>query len=155
MGTKKSPNDGFTIVELLIVIVVIGVLASVTVVAFNSMRSRGYDTQSALEFKAIQKALENFYTVNGRYPDPAEMNGTAGPTTLGLDLKTMSAYFNDGMGFGTCNSNTSGGRYCYVPGNSVGVQCSNGEMCVQYSMNYMTVYNPQLITLRNLQGRIV
>ncbi len=145
---------GFTIIELLIVIIVIGVLATVTLVTFNGLRARSYDTQSASEFNAIQKALENFYTINGRYPDPAQMNGTAGPTTLGLDLKTMSVYYNDGMGFATCNSNTSSGRYCYVPGNSVGIQCSNGEICQQYSMNYMTAHEPQLITLRNKQGRL-
>lgn len=147
-------SQAFTIVELLIVIVVIGILASVTVVAFGGMRARAIDTQSTSEFNSIQKALENFYSVNGRYPDPAEMNGTAGPITLGLDLKTMSSNLNNAQGFSTCNSNTANGRYCYVPGNSVGWQCSTGEICLMYSMTYMTASDTQMITLRNKQGRI-
>ena len=36
----KSPRSGFTIVELLIVIVVIAILAAITIVAFNGIQER-------------------------------------------------------------------------------------------------------------------
>lgn len=39
----KSKNAGFTIVELLIVIVVIGILAAITIVAFNGVQNRAKD----------------------------------------------------------------------------------------------------------------
>lgn len=40
----KSKNAGFTIVELLIVIVVIGILAAITIVSFNGVQNRAKDT---------------------------------------------------------------------------------------------------------------
>lgn len=48
---------GFTIVELLIVVVIIGILATVTVVAFNSVRLRAQATAIASDLKSIEKAL--------------------------------------------------------------------------------------------------
>lgn len=59
---------GFTIVELLIVVVVIAVLASITIVAFNGVQSRARDTARLQDMKVIIKALEAYKTVNGSYP---------------------------------------------------------------------------------------
>lgn len=145
---------GFTIVELLIVIVVIAILAGITVVAYNGIRARAIDSQSASEFNSIQKALENFYSINGRYPDNSEMNGANGPTTLGLDMNTMSSNINPAQGFSTCNSSSANGRYCYIPGVSSGGSCYAGDICVTYNINYMTINNPTQINLVNKQGKL-
>ena len=60
---------GFTIVELLIVIVVIAVLAAVTAVAYTNMQGRARDSQRLTDMKTIMKALEVYKTHNGSYPD--------------------------------------------------------------------------------------
>lgn len=59
---------GFTIVELLIVIVVIGILAAITVVAYNGVQGRARDTQRVQNMQSIVKALELYKTTNGIYP---------------------------------------------------------------------------------------
>lgn len=64
--TKKTA--GFTIVELLIVIVVIGILAAITIVAFNGVQARSRDTARITKVKDIAKALELYKVDNGRYP---------------------------------------------------------------------------------------
>ena len=51
---------GFTIVELLIVIVVIALLAAITVAVYNGARLRAQATEIATDLKAIEKAL-NLY----------------------------------------------------------------------------------------------
>lgn len=57
--------QGFTIVELLIVIVVIGILAAITIVAYNGVQSRARDTTRQQDLKAIAKLLSIYAVDNG------------------------------------------------------------------------------------------
>jgi general secretion pathway protein G len=64
----SKTKSGFTIVELLIVIVVIGILAAITIVAYNGVQTRARDNQRYSDVKTIVKALELYKVDNGRYP---------------------------------------------------------------------------------------
>ncbi|OYW85007.1 hypothetical protein B7Z17_03075 [Candidatus Saccharibacteria bacterium 32-49-10] len=64
----RTRSRGFTIVELLIVIVVIAILAAITIVAFNGVQQRARDSARATSLAAITKALELYYADNGQYP---------------------------------------------------------------------------------------
>lgn len=61
-------TSGFTIVELLIVIVVIAILAAVSIVAYTNIQQRARDTQRIQDVATIVKALELHYAVVGSYP---------------------------------------------------------------------------------------
>lgn len=65
---RKKQQSGFTIVELLIVIVVIGILAAITIVAYNGIQARAYKTNQIAAVKAYRTALELYYTQNQSYP---------------------------------------------------------------------------------------
>ncbi|MHB1008167.1 MAG: type II secretion system protein [Propionibacteriaceae bacterium] len=54
---QASNRRGFTIVELLIVVVVIAILAAITVVAFNGIQQRARDSVRADDLATIKKAL--------------------------------------------------------------------------------------------------
>ena len=73
--------NGFTIVELLIVIVVIAILAAISVVAYNGIQTRARDTARIQKIKDISKAIELYKVDNGYYPQIQDGNGSE--TTCG------------------------------------------------------------------------
>lgn len=68
---------GFTIVELLIVIVVIAILAAISIVAYNGIQERSTSTRRLSDMKTIEKALELYKIQKGEYPAP-QGNTTGG-----------------------------------------------------------------------------
>jgi type II secretion system protein G len=64
----KRKSSGFTIVELLIVIVIIGILAAITIATYSGIQSRARDTQRKSDIAQLTKAIESYYAVNGDYP---------------------------------------------------------------------------------------
>lgn len=70
---------GFTIVELLIVIVVIGILAAITIVAYSNVQSRARNTQILTAFDTFEKGLTLYKTNHGTYPS----SGSPGVYCLG------------------------------------------------------------------------
>lgn len=69
----KPKQTGFTIVELLIVIVVSSVLATITIVAFNGIQARTQETSVRHDMRNIAKQLEVYKVDEGRYPTSAKL----------------------------------------------------------------------------------
>ena len=66
---NKFAHGGFTIVELLIVIVVIGILAAITVVAYNGVQSKASSTKLDSSVKTYVTGIELYKAQNGTYPN--------------------------------------------------------------------------------------
>jgi len=69
---------GFTIVELLIVIVVIGILAALVLNTFATARERAEYAKMQDDFSVIKKAIEIYHVDNGTYPDSTLCANTPG-----------------------------------------------------------------------------
>lgn len=92
IATKKR-DGGFTIVELLIVVVVIGVLAAITIVAFNGVQARAQFTKLNSDLGVINKALSMYQAENGSYP----VTGTTGAPGWRYSCATGIANFITGI----------------------------------------------------------
>ena len=95
MTLKRKQNDtfnkesGFTIVELLIVIVIIGILAALVIVAYTGIQTRARDAKSQTDAQAILKKAEAYAAdSNGTYP-ANEAGFGAGVGALGSDLTAV------------------------------------------------------------------
>lgn len=69
---KYKQKHGFTIVELLIVIVVIGILATIGVVAYNGISARAKVAQKKSEVSQIQKQIEVGTVDNSEFTNTEE-----------------------------------------------------------------------------------
>ena len=72
-GGDNRRTVGFTIVELLIVIVVIGILAAITIVAFNGIQTRSKNTQTINAMASYVKLLNLYKADHGTYPQVTDV----------------------------------------------------------------------------------
>ena len=88
MTSLKKRSEGFTIVELLIVIIIIGILATLVVVQFTNQQKKARDTKRKTDIGAIQTHLEAYYAENGKYPTAT---GVTTANLKGLKSESLKA----------------------------------------------------------------
>lgn len=67
---RPGISTGFTIVELLIVVVIISIIASITIVAYNGAQTKAENTKTNQAVAQYAKALISYKTLNDTYPSP-------------------------------------------------------------------------------------
>jgi prepilin-type N-terminal cleavage/methylation domain-containing protein len=71
-SNSKNKHSGFTIIELLVVIVIIAILTTITVVAYNGIQNRSAAAKASTVASTYAKALEMYYIDNGHFPATGE-----------------------------------------------------------------------------------
>ena len=63
-----ASKKGFTIIELLVSIVVIGILASITIASYSDIQKSSRDSERGSDVIALKIAIEKYYAENSEYP---------------------------------------------------------------------------------------
>lgn len=83
-------KKGFTIVELLVVISIMGFVSTLAITSLNSARMRARDAKRSADIRQIEKAVQLYHDKYGTYPQPCQ------------GYNTWSGH---GANFGNCNTN--------------------------------------------------
>ena len=104
----KNKPSGFTIVELLVVIVVIGILAAITIVSYTGITAKANESSIKAELANASKKLSMYYAQYESYPTTPGLNLTTGCPTLPNDDTNYCIKFNSGttVAYKSDNSNS-------------------------------------------------
>ncbi len=87
--TSRRPRHAFTLVEMLTVIIIIGILASLMLVAFGAARRSARNTAVKMDITQIDMALENYRTTYGDYPPDFVGTAATYPDTVRLPARNV------------------------------------------------------------------
>lgn len=134
----KNNTRGFTLLELLVVVLIIGILAAVAVPQYQKAIEKSYVPQALAIITAWAKAQEMYYLANGKYATSSsmleiELPPSDGKWTISSDIhhatnlffvrRTSGPYQNSGFGYNLggwniprktiyCMEPWLGGKYC-------------------------------------------
>jgi prepilin-type N-terminal cleavage/methylation domain-containing protein len=139
MGTSLKRSFGFTIVELLIVIVVIGILAAITVVAYNGIQNRAKASSASSAATQAAKKIALYQADTSTYPLTGNLN-TAGVSN---DNGITYQYTSDGSSY-CLTASVSGVSYNISNTSSVQAGACSGQVNGGSITNLVT--NPSFTT---------
>ncbi len=146
MISLKKRQEGFTIVELLIVIVVIGILAAIVITTYAGIQAKARNAKRQTDLNSVQTNLEAYFQSNGHYPSYADLNS---PTWVAANMKSLdlTALLDPSA---TCvqssttnclvnaaTAPTSAGNYDYYPVDSTGSSANceaTDTTCTAYTL---------------------
>ncbi len=130
----KKRQQGFTIVELLIVIVVIGILAALVITTYAGIQAKARNSKRQTDVQNIQTQLEAYFQTAGNYPSLANMNSS---TFLSTSMKSLdTGALTDPQGSSSALVATPAAKvYAYAPLNASGTSCeADATTCTQYTL---------------------
>tara|TARA_B100001250_G_C19647158_1_gene720919 strand:- start:413 stop:898 length:486 start_codon:yes stop_codon:yes gene_type:complete len=154
MSLHKIKQQGFTIVELLIVVVVIGILAAIVIVAYNgvtqSARNTGYKSDAA----SIAKLAETYNAQVGSYPQTAanfSSSSYPGKMPSSIDVIVTSGTVTNTTSSGTSDPTTSNHTWAMYENTSSGKKFYSMRACG--ASTGATIYYPVLGAASSAVGK--
>jgi prepilin-type N-terminal cleavage/methylation domain-containing protein len=136
MISLKKRESGFTIVELLIVIVVIGLLAALVITTYSGIQAKARNSKRQTDVQSVQTQVEAYFAQNGHYPSFADLSSSSWLTTNMKSMDQGALHDPSASGTGLTVSLTAGSKvYQYAPLNSGGTSCeSDDTTCATYTL---------------------
>lgn len=145
---KTHTEKGFTIVELLIVVVVIAILAAITIVSYNGIQSRANLSAIQSDLRNVVNRVEMYKAEKGTYP----ANNDATMSTLGL-VASKSLYDTSNGNFLYCGSSSTS-QFAFVVASRNGTLYAMGSnrsfgTYTSYTIGEYTSICPDLVGASN------
>lgn len=92
---KKRKNAGFTLIEIMVVIAILGILASLGVGSYFSSQKKSRDSRRKADLRNVATALETYFNDFNGYPDDDGSGGMEGCGAGGAELCVWGDAFSD------------------------------------------------------------
>ena len=105
--SSKNKSRGFTVIEMIVVVITISILAAITIVGFNGAQKRARDSMVQAELANVQKQIQIFRGTSANFPTAINACPTPGATAICYTPPsgvTMNYYVN----------NTASPAYYYI-----------------------------------------
>ena len=135
----RRVERGFTLIELMIVIAVVAILATIAVSSYRRYVMRATRTEGRMALLAIQVAQEKFFLQNNQYAQNLATAVAAPPAGLGVALDaaglTLGGHYTVSFPAATANTYT-------VQAVATGTQTADTAACLTFTINDQGVRTP-------------
>jgi len=149
LSKNHTRQNGFTIIELIVVILIIGALLVLIIITHTGVQRSERDTERQRDIKALHTELEAYYALNDHYPQLGELNDSHWRNTnmKGLDADVLQDPNNaDALLVDKPDTYV----YAYTVKSAKGTKCDNQKtLCTVYTLT-AKLENGQTFTKNNL-----
>lgn len=150
LSNSKTSSQGFSILEILVVLVLMAVLMSIFVIRTAGVNRSARDTERQEDVANIMRQLEDVYTTKKlgapTYPDTSQILGNVVFAGTNPDILKAPNMTTTSLVAATNTVTTTAGitplptisQYVYQPFTSLGALCTSGLSCVKYNIYYRT-----------------
>lgn len=147
--------SGFTIVELLVVISIIGILSTLGLISYDKIQTDARDQQRDTSVKVIGEALEKYYTDNGEYPGCTAITQAA-DTVTNTTLKDINIQSLRSPNAATavtnsiqCSGTPTADNDILVYSGDASTNCTTGSACIQWTIQYVNESTGEVVSLKS------
>ncbi len=139
MLSLRKSRSGFSVIELLIVIIVIGILGAIVISTYSGVRVKERNSTRQTDVQAIQTGLEAFYSQNGYYPSLKDINSftwrTKNMPSFNSSKLVDPSALNKNTNVAVLVASPVKDAYSYAVTSSNGGSCESDQTsCVKYTL---------------------